>query len=395
VQALAVQADFGFGPSISRGLSYLLAGATSMTPGTTGSGAAVNLERVGGFIASSRRVYFWVTLAATSILFLASLLIVPKIYALPEPSLMLASWILFALGVILTLSSTRLINLLIGADHVRLAQQILLGATAANLLLTGVGLKLGFGFGALALGSLANGLVQSFAGGHFFRIHLGKFHGKGDARQGAETFAQLWPTAWRSGLVSLGAYLIYNSNVFWASVNLGQPAASRYPLTLRLMQFLMVVCALPVTTQIPRISQWMATGETQQAWRFFLRRHLLGLSAMILGVLGLWLLGDRLLMMLGSKSRLIEGSFLLFMGLIYVLEFNHGYFATLVMTRNQVPFVWAATLSGLAICLGGGLLSERFGLWGLLGTVFVVQATWNNWWVPWYAWRSIRGSNHK
>ena len=156
-----------------------------------------------------------------------------------------------------------------------------------------------------------------------------------------------------------------------------------------MMQLLMMVCGLPVTTQIPRISRWMATGETQRAWRFFLRRHLLGLTAMILGVLGLWLLGDRLLAMLGSKSRLLEGSFLLFMGLIYVLEFNHGYCATLVMTRNEVPFVWAATLSGVAICALGGFTSQAYGLAGLLWTVFLVQAAWNNWWVPLLAWRTV------
>jgi hypothetical protein len=29
----------------------------------------------------------------------------------------------------------------------------------------------------------------------------------------------------------------------------------------------------------------------------------------------------------------------------------------------------------------------------LLGTVFVVQAAWNNWWVPWLAWRAVRGES--
>ncbi len=389
VQALAVQADCGLGPSISRGLSYLLAGATSLKPGAAQKSGGVDPAKVGGFMESTRRVYFWVLLAAAGVLVLASFFIVPKIQQLGGGASMLASWAAFAIGVLLSLASVRQTNLLTGADHVRLAQQIQLAGMAANLALTAIGLALGMKFLALALGSLLAGAVQLVCGHWFLRKHLKAYLGPARTEDAAHWFAELWPSAWRAGLVSLGAFLIYNSNTFWASAHLGQPDASRYPLTLRLMQFMMVVCGLPITTQIPRLARMMAAGETREAWSFFLKRHLIGLSAMVLGVLGLWLLGDRLLEAIGSHSRLLAGPFLLFMGLIYILEFNHGYCATLVMTRNEVPFVWAATLSGLAICAGGGMLSEAYGLWGLLGTVFVVQGSWNNWWVPLLAWRSV------
>ncbi len=93
---------------------------------------------------------------------------------------------------------------------------------------------------------------------------------------------------------------------------------------------------------------------------------------------------------MGSHNTLLPGPLLLFMGLIYVLELNHVYFATLVMTRNEVPFVWVATISGMAICGDGGLLVQTFGHWCLLGNAFVVQAARNNWWVPWLAIRSNR-----
>ncbi len=516
VQALVVQADFGLGPSISRGLSYLLAGATSLQPGAAKAGAEADPVKVAGFIHATHRVYRWVIGAAVGILILASFFIVPKIgagtfsggdfkdvaafvagiraendpvsawlkRALPpevlggiygdrktnpewdrqvrafvkslnalvvrepvfEPTrfagatlrpetrawvesrptgaplvranrllledafptaitknpaalhgrawwIMIASWVVFGLGVLLTLSSTRFINFLTGADHVRLAQQLALIGMAVNLALTAAGLLAGFGFAAMAVGLMGNGIVQSIGGRWGVRRHLGRFLGGGDVETGKRIFLEVWPSAWRAGVVSLGAYLIYNSNVFWASAYLGQPDASQYPFTLKLMQVLMIVCGLPVSTQVPKLARWMAAGEPRQAWSYFLRRHFLGLGALMIGVLGLWLLGDRFLARMGSHSTLLPGPLLLFMGLIYVLEFNHGYCATLVMTRNEVPFVWAATVSGVVICVGGGVLVQTFGLWGLLGTVFVVQAAWNNWWVPWLAWRAVRGES--
>ena len=512
VQALVIQADFGIGPSISRGLAYLLTGATSLQPGAAQPDAVADPDRIAGFLQACHRVYRWVLLAAFLILIPASFFIVPKMGAgtfsrgsfgqapaptaadfvaevragetpvarwlrgeLPESVLtgltpaatndrpvwdrhvrdlvkalnrvaeqgridvdgrfdgielrpetrrllaeattgvsvtrahrllledafprtlvrdttvlhgaewrrMVAGWFVFAFGVLLTLSTTRFINFLTGSDHVRLAQQIAMAGMAANLILTAAGLLAGLGFVALALGSVGNGVAQAILGRRAVRRFLAPYLHAGDAVAGRRIFWELWPTAWRAGLVSLGAYLIYNSNVFWASEKLGQPEASQYPFTLKLMQVLMVVCGLPVTTQVPRLARWMAAGETGQAWRFFLRRHLLGLAALTTGIAGL-------LLLYGSQSTLLPGPALLFMGLIYLLELNHSQFAALIMTSNRVPFVWAATVSGGAICLGSGLFAGSFGLWGLLGTVFVVQAAWNNWWVPWWAWKSVR-----
>lgn len=518
IQALVVQADFGLGPSISRGLAYLLAGASSLQAGSAKQSTTVDVDKVKGFIHSSHWVYRWVVLVAVLILGAASFFIVPmmgagtfsrgsfgkppapaaaafvdevrsgdtppalwlrgklpptvlapftpeqltnrsageeRLVALakamnalsesgllydperfagvalrdetrqlvadattgasvtranrllledafprtlvhdstvlrgPEWRRMAGSWFVFAFGVVLTLSTTRFINFLTGADHVRLAQQLSMVGMAANLGLTAAGLLTGLGFAAMALGSLANGVCQSILGRWAVRQYLGAYLGRGNEAAGRAVFRELWPTAWRAGLVSLGAYLIYNSNVFWAA-KLGQPEASQYPFTLRLMQLLMTVCGLPVTTQMPKIARWMAEGETSQAWRFFLRLHLLGLGGMAVGVVVLSGFGPTLLNLYGSDNTLLPGPALLFMGFIYLLEFNHAYFATLILSRNEVPFVWAATISGAAICVGGWLFSGPFGVWGLLGTVFIVQFSWNNWWSPVYALRTIR-----
>ncbi len=58
-----------------------------------------------------------------------------------------------------------------------------------------------------------------------------------------------------------GAYPVYNSNVGWASAYLGQPDASQYLATLKLMQVLMMVCGLLGATQVPNLARWMAAGE--------------------------------------------------------------------------------------------------------------------------------------
>ena len=519
VQALVVQADFGLGPSISRGLAYLLAGASSLKPGAAKDSPEVDPARIGGFIQACHRVYRWVLLSALLILVPATFFIVPKMGAgtfsrgsfgntrapaaadfiaevragttpaarwlqqqLPSEVLagltvetwnnkpewdrlmrdlvkemnrlavagrmdqdgrfdgvplrdetrrlaavatsgsdltranrlliedafpqtilrdstvlhdaewrrMVASWFVFAFGVLLTLSTTRFINLLTGADHVRLAQQLSMVGMAANLVITALGLIYGFGFAAMAFGSLGNGICQSVLGRWAFFRHLKPFRCVGDAKFGRACFAELWPTAWRHGVVSLGAFLIYNANTFWASANLGQPESSQYPFSFKLMQILMTICALPVTTQAPKLARMMAAGDPRGAWNFFLWRHAIGLVGMLGGIAFLCLWGPATLRMIGSDSSLLPAGFVLFLGVICFLEFNHSGFALLVMARNEVPFVWSASISGVAIAILGGWWSKVFGVSGLLSAVCVVQLVWHNWWVPWLARRRVR-----
>jgi hypothetical protein len=133
-----------------------------------------------------------------------------------------------------------------------------------------------------------------------------------------------------------------------------------------------------------------AQGRHQEAWRFFLTRHFLGLFLFVASVLTVVCLGNTILKLWGSKTQFLETRFFLFMALIYLLECNHGGFSFFIMTANEVPFVIPAILSGVAIAVGGWFCVQHFGLWGLLCVLFLVQLSWNNWWVPLYAWKSIR-----
>ena len=90
---------------------------------------------------------------------------------------------------------------------------------------------------------------------------------------------------------------------------------------------------------------------------------------------------EDILNIFGSKTQLIERPVLIFMLIIYFLESNHSIFATMITTKNEVPFAGAAIYSGLSISLLSFIFlkNTNWGVVGVLTSQFIVQLLYNNW----------------
>ncbi len=388
IGALAIRADFGFSPTLARGMSYLLAGARRLAPNSAAPGTAADFELVRQYVHTVRVIYLGVAGAAIGVLLLASAYLFWRFGALPHRFPFALVWGCYALGILVNLYGEGWLALLLGANLVRQSQQLTLAANAVGLTLALAGLLAGYGLLALTASFLVGGLVLRIGCWWVFRSRLPQALPNRTHRFQKGLFAQIWPVAWRSGLVGLGAFLIYNTNTQLTAYFLGLKEAASYGLSFQLFQVGLLLCALPTTVRIPAINALRAQSQTRQAWRQFLHRHTAGLALFAAGALTLVLLGDDLLGLLGTTKTLVPTPWLALMALVYFLEFNHSNCATFILTGNEVPFVRAAVYSGLAIFLAGCLVAPRWGVAGLLLTVALVQASWNNWWVPWRAWRA-------
>lgn len=390
IGALAVRADFGFSPTLSRGMSYLMAGARRLAPNSTEKGAAVDFELVKGYVRTVQRVYLAVAALALLVLSLATLYLQFRFGQVPQRFPLWLSWGCYALGILVNLYGEGWLALLNGANLVRQAQQLSLAANAVGLSLAVAGLLRGYGLLATSMAFLCGGLVLRIGCWLVFRASLPQAL-PGPAHQfQRQLFDQIWPVAWRSGLVGLGAYLIYNTNTQLAAYFLGLSVAGSYGVSFQLFQVGLLLCTLPTTVRLPVINGLRAQGRTSDAWQMFLRRHVVGLGLFVLGAMVVVLAGAHLLRWLGTSKTLLPWPWLTLMAIIYFLEFNHSNCATFILTGNEVPFARAAVYSGLAIFLIGCLVAPRWGVAGLLITVGLVQASWNNWWVPWRAWQAAQ-----
>lgn len=391
IGVLAIRADFGFSPTLARGMSYLMAGARRLAPNSTATGASIDFELVRSYVRTVRDIYLGVAGMAVAVLLAATAYLLWRFGKTPQTYPLAITWGCYALGILVNMYGEGWLALLNGANLVRQAQQLTLVANVVGIGMAVLGLLAGFGLLALTLSFLVGGLVLRIGCWLVFRACLPEALPTRAHRFQRELFTQIWPVAWRSGLVGLGSYLIFNTNTQLTAYFFGLKEAASYGLSFQLFQVGLQLCSLPTMVRVPAINALRAQGRTAEAWRQFVLRHATGMVLFALGGVAVTLWGDDLLRLISTTKTLLPWPWLALMAVIYFLEFNHSNCATFILTGNEVPFVRAAVYSGLAIFLIGSILAPHWGISGLLLTVAVVQASWNNWWVPRRAWQAAHG----
>jgi O-antigen/teichoic acid export membrane protein len=193
--------------------------------------------------------------------------------------------------------------------------------------------------------------------------------------------AGLLRSGWRLLLANLGGFMILKANVLLVSYYLGLAPASAYALAVQLFEVIAQFSHTPLQYNLPTLYALWAQKSTprflQVAGRSLVRGQAFFLILAAVGVAT----APALLKLLAHREVLPAPGLMLLMALLYLLEMNHGFFTTLLLVDNQVPFLGASVLSGLAI-VASAWLALATGHASLLTVIliqFTVQLAYNNW----------------
>lgn len=397
--ALAALLDFGFAHASTRSASYLWAGARALLPfgisfaepvletDTPGRAAhrEPNLPMLSNLVASLR-VYY---LAAGWLLFLllataGGAWIWRQSAGLVNAQSIRLAFLVYAAGVSLGFANSFWLSLLAGTNAVKEAQQITAACLLVNLALAGAGLLAGWGIWALVLGAFVAGLAERLIGRTVFQRLVSVPAGKFDF----SVIRVLWPNAWRTAAVGLGAYMILQANVLICSAFLDLRTTASYGLSLQAVTLLAGLSSIWVRVKLPTINYLRAQGMVERIPAIFRPRIVLALLTFGAGAFVLLVFGRVLLARLNTQTQLLPAALLAVLLLIQLLEMHHSLYGELVYSENVNPFVRPALISGGAIIILSLLLTPRFGVWGILLASGLVQLCFNNWWP---VVRAIRG----
>ncbi len=391
--------ELGFQPTISRNVAYVYAGAQQLVA----SGHAANTSPGQLNPALLQQLFFAARKVYRNIAALAALaFLLPGTFYLlslrPDnlpSSTLLWAWVTFALGYVFNFYYGYFNGFLQGRGQVTAANQVQVANRASMLILGSLLLMLDWGLPGLGIASLFSCLISRVLARHFFwQAPETQPLRQANTPDHNPLLAVLWHNASKLGWVSLGAFLINRANMLLASSLLGLGVAASYGLTLQVLMTATAFANVALGLKLPQISASHIHGQAHHARHHFAVALIAGWliyggSALLL----LWL-GNDLLHLLGSKTHLLAPLELALLAAILLLELNHSLFATYLTTLNQVPFVKAALLSGMAI-VSGGLLSIQWLGWGLLGMISaqgLVQLAYNNWQWPRLALRQMQCS---
>lgn len=388
--AFALLLDLGFAPNIGRAAGYLWAGSVLLPFGISAEEIGnkqrpPNLPMLAALVASLR-VYY---LALAGLLFLLLSLaggawIWHKSAALTNPTSIRAAFLVYAFGLSLGFSHNLWPSLLFGINAVRQAQQISAGCFLALFCLTAAGLLLGWKIWALVVGVIVAYSLERIIARFVFR----KLAPLPEAKFDFTVIAVLWPNAWRSAAVGLGAFMTLQANTLICSAFLDLPTTASYGLSLQAVTLLIGFSSIWVIAKMPVIYHLRAQGLLGQIADLFRQRIVLSLITFFLGAVVLLSLGQKVLQYLNAQTPFLPVALLATLLFIQLLELHHTLYGELVYSENVNPFVRPALLSGLCIVGLSLILTPRFGLWGMLLSAGGVQLCFNNWWP---VLRAIRG----
>ena len=400
LSTMAQLLELGFQPSIGRQVAYVKAGvltlqATGISPPL--SKGPMDQALAQDLLMAARWIYRWVALLV--LLFFVALG-TPYIATLvqQDPSALNAAygaWFLFAAGQVVQFYFGYLSAWLMGCGAIVEASKVTVLSRLIFITFGSLACVAGFGLLGLGAAALLAAIVGRWIAYQFSRQVDGVTFcapSSQSTKRRRELVRILWHNASRQGAVQLGSFLALRANLLIASSVLGLATAASYGITMTVLLALMTFSMTMLNLHLPGINSAQSNGNRAQITSLYGDALIQAALVFVGGVSLLMFIGQPLLNTLGSRSQLLPTSQLLVLSAVILLELNHAMAGTYLTTRNHVPFVRAAVVSGAAICVLSLLSVYWLGIWGLIAAQGLVQLAYNNWRWPILAMRDIDGS---
>ena len=391
--------DFGFSKQFGRNFSYVFGGAKSLVK--TGmlkqnAGNKINYTLLKDLIHAARLVYGWMALISFILLGVFGTLYVIRItdgFELVDNSIWI--WGVFVCSVCANIYFKYLNSLVRGKGQIAELYRVEVLGRILQLALNISFLLLEFGLLGVALGNLMYPFFTRYLLFNVFydantRFELSKIdHSLLRAR---EIFFIIWPTTKKIGLVFVGAYFIGRASVFISGLYLELDMIASFGIMIQLFRYIVSLGSVFFSVQQPKIAALRVHHNNAEILRIFSLSMGVFYVFYILSSVVLINLAPLMLSWMGSSVVLPSSNILVLYAVVLFLENNHSFFSSLIVTKNEVPFVKASLYSGFATLIFSIAWLEFFPDYSLLGLVLVpglVQVSYNNWKWPVFVFREF------
>lgn len=389
ISSIVILIDFGFGPQFGRNFSYVYSGAQEIVKeGVKQNGEGViNYHLLAVLLETAKKIYRIMSTVALILMLTFGTLYVYKVtagFSNIENSLL--TWVIFSFSTYFNVYFGYYTTLLKGSGLVAEASQAMILSKTFYLLINIILLYVGFGLLAVAIANTLSPFVQGlYCRMVYFTKELkDNINININKEEITRTFNAIWYNAKKLGVCNLGAYGINKMGMFLVGLYLPLSEVSSYGLLIQLATILTSISSLLLTSYLPQISGYRVSGDKNKLISLSSFAIVVFWILVIVGSLIIVIAGDNILSFIGSKTVLPSATLCGVYLLICALEANHSNFATLITTKNEVPFVKAGLISGGLITLISFIVLQftNWGLWAVVLTQGIVQISFNNWYWP-------------
>jgi O-antigen/teichoic acid export membrane protein len=379
--------DFGFTAQFSRNIAYVFSGAQVLKKDGVDitESSEINYRLLSTIISTANSLYK--RLAFFVLIFMLSfgtwyIYFITKGFKTIDNSLSI--WVLFSLSSFFNIFYSYYSSLLIGKGLIKESNKALVYSKLFTIVLTFFFLYFGLGLLGVVLSNLIGPFVNRyFSYRYFFTKDLTRKIKDFDISKNekSELFEILWFNAKKIGLVFIGSYTINKLSVFLAGLYLSLSDVASYGLMIQLFGLLSTVSGVFFSVSQPRFAGLRTKNDLKTLIKEFAFSMNIYYITFFVGTFFILLFAPYFLLLIGSSVLTPSFFIMCLFALILFLEGNHSNFASLIVTKNNVPFVKSSLISGFFIALGDFLIL-KFTFFGILGLVLVqglVQLSYANW----------------
>jgi O-antigen/teichoic acid export membrane protein len=376
-------ADFGFGSTIPRIYSYLLAGADDFEAEglrEAKTGGVPNFPGISRVNAAVRSLYLKISLLAVSLLAIGGTLSLLRPVA--ESGLggkVWWMWAAFVLAIGYNVATCHWVLAVQGLNRMRDLQLTYVLGGLSFLLSAAAMLFCGLGLGSMVVATFVKGFVMH---GRCHQIYRKVVPAPPQpAAPDRHIIRKLWPNAYKFGILSIGAFFTASGNVLICSQFLGKEITASYGLTAQIGGFILGFATLWLGVKWPEIAILRTQGRLKEMSVLFGRRLALVMASFVALALVVFLAGNVLLEWIGKDKRLLSAPYLAFYLIYLTHQVFYVQFASLAFTENVVPFFKLSIFTGLTSCALSLAFTPWFGLWGLLVAPLIAETSYCGWFV--------------
>lgn len=385
IGSIATLFDFGFNPTIARNIAYIWSGAQHVSKDGKETGAGgpgePNFLLLKNMCVTCRILYLLIAIVALLLIGTIGTTYIVSVSAGISGARVTSAWAVYLAAIFFNLYFGYYATLLIGVGAVKKYNQIMTCARMLQLCLSIVLLIIDAGILAPAVGYFVYGTtLRALSRKSFLRYRgigeeLRKIpYGRGVLHESFNLFLTIWHNAWRDGLVGVSTYLSSQVTVIISTSFLTLEQTGIYSIAIQLVTALSTLSGVGYTASQPAIQSSYMMDDTMEMRRLLGKSLTTMLAFFILGSLALVTLGVPVLSIIKPGS-VFDTSVVLYLCVYHCLYRYQLICSSFISNTNQVPYVWAYLVTGIAGTILCYVLCARFnlGVWGLLVGQSIVQ----------------------
>lgn len=389
--------DCGFVGLLGRNISYVLSGAQTISKlGISGecNQYNINYHLLVNLIDTAKYIYRRIAIIVLFVMLTLGTIYMYQVtdkFSNVDNALLI--WLLFSFSTFLNMYFLYIKSLLAGAALVKESQQATVYSKLVYLILCFSLLLCDFGLISVVVANLISPFVQRWYG-------YKKFYNEeikeaircfiSTKEEIKETFDIIWYTAKRLAINTIASYACAHSGLFISGLFLKLSDIASYGLLVQLFTALTAVSTNVFNSYNSIFCKLRVHNDIDELQKKLSFSVILLIIIFFIGAAIIIFLGPLFIELLKSKAQLPSMWIMIFFAINCLFANIHAQAAVFISTGNQIPFINAAVLSGIAIVLLTTLLLYfNLGIISLILAPFIVHSAYNNWYWPRWAIREV------